>query len=104
MQQLGHSATHQDTADEAALLVDRAIQVVVLLSLRWFPMKDHLSLPEMSDYQKQSWLPPAFSYLVGQVLWRHRTAEALKPYMSTVENLQWIQAVPGAKEAMMDQC
>lgn len=102
MQQLGHSATHQDTADEAVLLVDRAIQVVVLLSLRWFPMKDNLSLPEMSDYQKQSWLPPAFSYLVGQVLWRHRTAGPLQ-HTSVVENLRWITSVPDAREDMIDQ-
>merc|ERR1719181_2617116 len=68
-------------------------------------MKHHMSVPELSDYQKRSWLPPAFSYLVGQVLWRHRAADPLQSaHASVVENLRWIAAVPGADEDMMDKC
>lgn len=112
MQELGHfaephgSKAAESDADDVRILVDRAVEVVALLSMRWFAMQHHIALPEMSDYMKQKWLPPAFSYLVGQILWRQRTAEALQcgHHTSTVENLQWIALSPGAKDDMIDQC
>lgn len=105
MHLLGHVAADPDSEiDQATLLVDRAIEVVLLLSLRWLAIKHHASVPEMSDYQKHKWMPPAFSYLVGQTLWRHRAADALSAHKSAVENLHWITAVPGIKEDMIDNC
>lgn len=111
LQELGHFAEDpcsrvvETSADEDRLLVDRAIEVVALLSFRWFAMKHHVSMPEMSDYQRQKWLPPAFSYLVGQILWRQRTAGPLQSRdPSVVENMRWVTAAPGVGENMVDQC
>jgi hypothetical protein len=110
MEDLGHvSDPHCSTrvpetfAEEMQILVDRAVEVVAILALRWLAIKHHITLPEMSDYQKQKWLPPAFSYLVGQILWRNRTTDVLQPHMATVENLRWIATTPGAKDDMMDE-
>lgn len=106
LQELGHIPLDPDSeADEAALSVDRAVEVVALLSVRWFALRQHMSVPEMSEYQKQRWLPPAFSYLVGQILWRHRAADCLQSsaHTSVLENLRWITAVPGAMDDMIDQ-
>lgn len=105
MQEMGHVALDPfSELDEAALLVDKAIEAVVLLSLRWFAMKHYTSIPEMSDYQKTKWLPPAFSSLVGQILWRHRAADALAAHKSTTENLVWITSIPGVREDLIDRC
>lgn len=112
VQELGHFAdphcnkVPETDADEARLLIDRTIEAIVILSLRWLAIKHHMDVPEMSNYQKQKWLPPAFSYLVGQMLWRHRAADSLKSgsHVSTVENLRWITSAPGVKDDMVDQC
>lgn len=107
MQDVGHVAA--DPTGEEPHLVDQAIEVLVLLSLQWFAMNKHvsqsLSLPAMSDYQRRAWLPPAFSYLTGQVLWRHRTSRQLDSrHTSAVEHLRWIMQTPGVEEDMLDQC
>lgn len=107
LQDLGHVAEGPRSADPAdpLLLVDQALEVVTLLSLRWFAMSNHMCLPEMSDYQRQRWLPPAFSHLVGQILWRHRSASPLQSeHAPVVENLRWIATSPGAEEDMIDRC
>lgn len=112
VQELGHVVDPQSfkapetDADEVRSLVDRTVEVVIVLSLRWLAIKHHMEVPELSDYQKQKWLPPAFSYLVGQILWRHRTADSLKcrAHASTIENLRWITSAPGARDDMISQC
>jgi len=103
LQDLGHFAD-ENVNDEDQVLMNQAIEVVALLSLRWFAMKNLIGVPEMSDYQRRSWLPPAFSNLVGQVIWRHRAAESLQAHTSVVENLRWITLIPGFEEDMMDRC
>lgn len=113
LQDLGHftddsrssSKVADSRADEVRGLVDRGVEAVALLSLRWYTLKHHTDVPEMSDYEKHKWLPPAFSYLVGQILWRHRAGEPLQSnHAKLVENLCWITSVPGAQEDMLDQC
>jgi len=101
LQDLGHVA---DVTDEDQVLVNQAIEVVALLSLRWFAMKNLMVVPELSEYQRRSWVPPAFSNLVGQVIWRHRGAESLQPHSAVIENVRWITLVPGVEENMMDHC
>jgi len=103
LQDLGHFAGG-NLNDKNQLLMDQAIEVMALLSLRWFAMKNLIGVPEMSDYQRRSWLPPAFSNLVGQVIWRHRTAESLRPHTIVVENLRWITFAPGFEEDVMEGC
>jgi len=115
MQDLGHirsaedasnsKSSADDASDDPSVLTNRAIEVATLLSLRWFAIKHHMSVPEMSEYQRRKWLPPAFSQLVGQILWRHRACDALQSgYKSVVENIQWITLAPGAQEDMIDRC
>lgn len=112
VQELGHFAdphsnkVPETDADEVRLLIDRTIDAIVILSLRWLAIKHHMDVPELSNYQKQKWLPPAFSYLVGQILWRHRAADSLKSgrHASAVENLRWITSAPGVKDDMIDRC
>lgn len=110
-EELGHFAVPLDgckvgdVAEQPWFLVDRAVEVAVLLSPRWFAIIDHASVPEMSDYQRQRWMPPAFSYLVGQVLWRHRAMESLQhQHLTVVENLHWVMSGPAVEENMSDQC
>jgi hypothetical protein len=110
MQELGHSPEDRalligrgKPGDAERLLVDRALEVVTLLSLRWFAMKHHISLPEMSEYMRQKWLPPAFAHLVGQILWRQRATCALKDWQPVAENVHWISLSLGAQEDLMQQ-
>jgi len=112
-EELGHFAVPldgckvEDVAEQAWFLVDRAVEVAVLLAPRWDAIIDHASIPEMSDYQRQRWMAPAFSYLVGQVLWRHRAVEALQgQHLTVVENLHWVMSGPATEEdtCMNDQC
>jgi hypothetical protein len=101
MEDLGHFARESKEKDHN--MVNRAVEVVALLSIRWYAMKQHVSVPEMSDYMKQKWMPPAFSYLVGQILWRHRTADSLRGFTAVVENLHWISLVPGIPGNLIHQ-
>lgn len=68
------------------------IEVIAMLSLRWHAMKREESVPDMTDYAQKKWLPPAFSSLVGQILWRHRTAASLKRFEAEVESVRWVKA------------
>jgi len=104
LQDLGHFPGGRSLHDADQLLMNQAIEVMALLSLRWFAMKNLVGVPEMSDYQRRSWLPPAFSSLVGQVIWRHRTAKSLQPHTIVVENLRWITFTLGSEEDMMGGC
>jgi len=101
MEDMGHFAKESKEKDQNTL--NRAVEVIALLSIRWYAMKLHITVPEMSDYMKQKWLPPAFSYLVGQILWRHRAADALSNFTAVVENLHWISLVPGIPENLVHQ-
>jgi len=103
LQDLGHFADAGGT-DKHRQLVNQAIEVLVLLSLRWFSVKELSSVPVLSDFQRRSWLPAAFTYLVGQIIWRHRTAASLSGHAVVVENLRWITLVPGLDENLMDRC
>jgi hypothetical protein len=100
---LGHVAD-EGASDEDQVLLNQAIEVMALLSLRWFATRNLTSVPEMSDYQRRSWLPPAFSHLVGQVIWRHQKMESLQAHTVVVENLRWITLAPTVAEDMMDRC
>jgi len=110
LEELGHMAGDPRKAKESedtdpATVVNQTLEVVTLLSLRWFSMKHHMTVPHISDYQRQKWIAPAFSHLVGQILWRHRTNSVLQSgHMSVIENLRWIAATPGVEEDMIDQC
>lgn len=110
LEELGHLAGDPRKAKESedcdpAAVVNQTLEAVTLLSLRWFAMKHHMTVPHISDYQRQKWIAPAFSHLVGQILWRHRTNSVLQSgHTSVVENLRWIAATPGVEEDMIDQC
>lgn len=107
LQDLGHCPGGRHLHDADQLLMNQAIEVMTLLSLRWFAMKNLVGMPDMSDYQRRSWLPPAFSSLVGQVIWRHRTAKSLQLHTTVVENLRWITftpVTPGSGEDVMAGC
>lgn len=103
LQDLGHSAD-EAAGEEGQALMNQALEALALLSMRWFAMKNMMAVPELSEYQRRSWLPPAFSVMVGQIIWRHRTAESLQPHTAVVENLRWITLTPGVEEDMMDRC
>lgn len=112
-EELGHFAVSldgckvPDVAEQAWFLMDRAVEVAVLLSPRWIDICDHASVPDMSDYQRRRWMPPAFSCLVGQVLWRHRAVESLQDqHLAVVENLHWVMSGPAAEAStcLNDQC
>lgn len=100
---LGH-IVDEGVSDEDEVLCNQAIEVIALLSLRWHATRNLTSVPEMSDYQRRSWLPPAFSHLVGQVIWRHQKMESLQAHTVVVENLRWLTLAPTVKEDMMDRC
>jgi hypothetical protein len=103
LEDLGHSAD-EAAGEEGQALMNQALEAVALLSMRWFAMKNMVAVPELSEYQRRSWLPPAFSSLVGQIMWRHRTAECMQQHTAVFENLRWISLTPGVEEDMMDRC
>lgn len=122
-----HGVHIEEGASKSRVLTHQALQVVTMLSLRWYETgverllvpRDHDEEwlrgsesenpsdevgPGMSDYQRRSWLAPAFSSLVGQVLWRHRHEESLQgKHEAAAENLLWICMGPQAGNATMEK-
>mmetsp|Transcript_48424 Transcript_48424/g.85322 ORF Transcript_48424/g.85322 Transcript_48424/m.85322 type:complete len:727 (+) Transcript_48424:66-2246(+) len=78
---------------ESWFLEDRVVEVMTMLSVQWHDMRCAECVPEMTRYAQRRWLPPAFSSLVGQVLWRHRAAASLKRFEADVENVRWVTSL-----------
>lgn len=101
----------QSTEDKPCkeILVDRAMQAVTILAPNWIAMQHHSSVPAMSDYQEQKWLPQALAQLVGQVLWRHRKSDALQgEHRPVAESSKWVEdsavAVDVDEESVVEKC